>query len=199
MDPKKTGGQKIKESPKGKIKVVDANELDKKVPRNLIIKYGDNHYILKAGLEWKAMLLYGGGNYSLVTEIIDRQPDNVLAKATFSTFDKNGNPVFYTNFGEASKQNVAPHMLKYLLHLALTRAECRVLRMATACGYASYEEMDTSKGKEAPQLEDGGKPATAQQLQTIKTLKGDVERNYTKQEAAEAISILAEQNHETAK
>jgi len=121
-----------------KLTVKDANELDKKVPRNLIVKFGDNYYILKAGLEWKAMQLYGGGGYSLETEIIEKKDDYVLAKAVFTS--KEG--VKFSNFGEATFKNVTnPRMQPYLLHLAVTRAECRVLRMATACGYVSREEM----------------------------------------------------------
>lgn len=186
-------GKIKKDSPK-KVNVVDANVLDKKVPRSLLIKYGENYYILKAGLEWKAMTLYGGGNYSLETEIVEKTQGYVLAKATFTTRDSHGNPVIFNNFGEASKKNVPAHMHKYMLHMALTRAECRVLRMATACGYASYEEMSAVNGKtedkEVPQLEDGDKPATRQQLATIKAMKGDIERSYTKQEASDEIKSL---------
>lgn len=121
-----------------KIEVKDANALDKKIPRNLIIKFGDNYFILKAGLEWKAMQLYGGGGYSLETEIVERKDGYVLAKAVFTS--KNG--AKFSNFGEASLKNVInPKMQGYLLHLAVTRAECRALRMATACGYVSQEEM----------------------------------------------------------
>ena len=121
-----------------KIEVKDANLLDKKVPRNLIIKFGENYFILKAGLEWKAMQLYGGGGYSLETEIVERKDGYVLAKATFTSKDG----AKYSNFGEASFKNVInPKMHGYLLHLAVTRAECRALRMATACGYVSREEM----------------------------------------------------------
>ncbi len=121
-----------------KITVVDTNALDKKVPRNLIVKFGEGYYILKAGLEWKAMQLYGGGGYSLETEIVERKEGYVLAKATFTS--KDGTK--YSNFGEASFKNVInPKMQPYLLHLAVTRAECRTLRMATACGYVSKEEM----------------------------------------------------------
>jgi hypothetical protein len=121
-----------------KLEVKDAYLLDKKVPRNLIIKFGNNYFILKAGLEWKAMQLYGGGGYSLETEVVEKLENYVLAKATFTT--KNG--IKFSNYGEASFKNVInPKMQGYLLHLAVTRAECRVLRMATACGYVSREEM----------------------------------------------------------
>ena len=69
------------------IKVQDANLLDKKVPTNLIVKFGESFYILKAGLEWKAMQLYGGGGYSLETEIIEKTEKYVLAKAVFTSKD----------------------------------------------------------------------------------------------------------------
>lgn len=132
-----------------KIKVQDASELDKKIPRQLIVKFGDAYYITKAGLEWKAMQLYGGGAYSLLTEIVERNEKYVLAKATFQS--KEG--ATFSNYGEASFANVTnPKMHAYLLHLAVTRAECRVLRMATACGYVSKEEMTGSSFNESLNL-----------------------------------------------
>lgn len=132
------------------IVIKDANELDKKIPRNLIIKFGDNYYIVKAGLEWKAMQLYGGGGYSLETEIIEKNDKYALAKATFTSKDGS---IKYSNYGEASTLNVTnPKMHGYLLHLAITRAECRTLRMATACGYVSREEMIGSSFNESLNL-----------------------------------------------
>jgi hypothetical protein len=128
-----------------KLKVEDANISDERIPRNLILMYGDQPYIQKAGLEWKANSLFGGAGYSIKTEIIenDRQGKYVLVKATLTVL-KNG--ATYENFGEAHAGNVNSRMLSQLLHLAVTRAECRVLRMATACGYASYEEVATMPG-----------------------------------------------------
>lgn len=148
---------------------LDANKLDKKIPQNLLMKYQNNWYILKAGLEWKAMYLYGGGNYGVTTEIIEKNPDYVLARAIFKTKDG----VEFSNYGEASKANVSnPQMLRHLLHLAVTRAECRVLRMATACGYTSIEEMDTAqdKVKEIPENPKDGEKPTDSQIATIETL-----------------------------
>lgn len=145
------------------IKVRDANLLDKKVPTNLIVKFGESFYILKAGLEWKAMQLYGGGGYSLETEIIEKSEKYVLAKAVFTTKDGS---VKYSNFGEASTLNVTnPKMHGYLLHLAVTRAECRALRMATACGYVSREEMVGSSFNESLNLPEP---------KTVETTKGVV-------------------------
>lgn len=176
---------------KNKIEVVDANKLDKKVPRNLIIKFGNNWYILKAGLEWKASQLYGGGNYSIDIEIVERSADYCLAKAIF--LSKDGTR--FVNFGEASKANVSnSKMHSQLLHLAITRAECRVLRMATAAGYMSYEEMDFSNGvsdSKLPALENGDSPADDAQLKTLKTLGADMNQEYTRQQAAQKIKELA--------
>lgn len=121
-----------------KMIVQDAHALDKKIPRSLILKMGDNYHILKAGLEWKAMQLYGGGTYSVETDIVERKDGYVLAKAVFTT----NTGIKFSNYGEATFKNVTnPKMQPHLLHLAITRAECRVLRMATACGYVSREEM----------------------------------------------------------
>lgn len=175
-----------------KLTVVDAHQLDDKVPRKLIMKFGDTFYILKAGLEWKASKLYGGGNFSIDIELVERKPDCCLAKATFSTRDG----IKFVNFGEASKINVTnSKMHSQLLHLAITRAECRVLRMATASGYMSYEEMQYTNGetqnKTLPELENGDKPADESQLKTIKALGGDMSVQYTRQSAAEAIKELA--------
>lgn len=180
-----------KKAPKSKFSVRDAHELDKRVPRDLIIKYQDKYFILKAGLEWKAMQLYGGGNFSLILEIIenDREKDYYLAKAMFQVRDG----ATFINFGEATKKNVSnPKMLGQMIHLALTRAECRVLRMATASGYASYEEMDFVKGeKEMPELENENEPAKDGQLKMIKDMGGDPTKFKTYGEAAREIKRLA--------
>lgn len=165
----------------------DANKLDKKIPSNLLMKYQGNWYILKAGLEWKANYLYGGGNYGVTTEIVEKTPDMVLAKATFTT--KNG--LQFSNYGEASKANVTnSQMHKYLLHLAVTRAECRVLRMATACGYTSIEEMDMGSEERIKEQVDDGEPATDAQKQTIKVLKGEITPDMTKADARRMIDAL---------
>jgi hypothetical protein len=150
---------------------VDANTLDKKIPQALLMQYQGKWYILKAGLEWKANYLFGGGKYGVTTEIIEKGVDYVLAKATFRVL----NGVEFTNYGEASKVNVTnPQMHKYMLHLAITRAECRVLRMATACGYASVEEMDLGgKNEVLPPAETDGEPVTPQQKKVLKNLKID--------------------------
>jgi hypothetical protein len=148
---------------KKKLTVIDANQLDKKIPTNLIVKFGEGYYILKAGLEWKAMQLFGGGGYSLETEIVERAENYVLAKAVFTSKDG----VKYSNFGEASFKNVTnPKMHGYLLHLAVTRAECRVLRMATACGYVSREEMIGSSFNESLDLPE---PKTVEKTVGVKS------------------------------
>lgn len=148
-------------------KFADANQLDKKIPKDLLMLYQNKWYILKAGLEWKANYLFGGGNYGVTTELLENSPDRALAKAIFTT--KAG--IQFSNYGEASKANVTnPQMHKYLLHLAITRAECRVLRMATACGYTSVEEMDMNGEKQIPTSETDNQPATPAQLKTLETL-----------------------------
>lgn len=167
---------------------VDASRLDKKIPQDLLMKYQGNWYILKAGLEWKANYLFGGGQYGVTTEIIEKTPDYVLAKATIQL----SNGVTFSNYGEASKANVTnPQMHKYLLHLAVTRAECRVLRMATACGYTSVDEMDVGgTAKEIPANEKDSQPATEAQKTTIASLKGSVHDGMTFKEAKEQIAKL---------
>ena len=164
-----------RESKNGNFK--DAAKLDKRIPRELLMKYQDKWYILKAGLEWKAAYLYGANKYGVETEIIDRKPDCVVAKATFRY--TGGFPS--SNFGEASKENVSnPRMHSQLLHLAVTRAECRVLRMVTACGYVSVEEMDFSNNgkKELPPSATDGEKITAAQLSELNRLidNGKIDR-----------------------
>lgn len=126
-----------------KLRVTDASLSDEKIPRNLIIMYGDSPYITKPGLEWKANKLFGPAGYSIKTEIMENERGKyVLVKATLTVL---ANGAVFENFGEASLENVNSMMIKQMLHLAVTRAECRVLRMATACGYASYDEVLTQK------------------------------------------------------
>jgi hypothetical protein len=154
-----------------KLEVKDANKVDRKIPRNLIILYQGKPYATKAALEWKAMYLYGGSTFGVTTEIVERKDGYVLAKATFKTRDG----IEYSNYGEASLQNVTNAMMhKHLLHLAVTRAECRVLRMATACAYASEDEMDLGGVKEIPVSEDDGKAPTSAQVQALKAMNKEV-------------------------
>lgn len=129
------------------LKVEDASISDDRIPRNLILMYGDTPYIQKAGLEWKANQLFGGAGYSMKLDIIENDRTKyVLIKATLTILKNN---VVFENYGEAHPGNVNSRMLGQLLHLAVTRAECRVLRMATATGYASYDEVMTMQSNEA--------------------------------------------------
>lgn len=82
-------------------------------------------------------------------------------------------------------------MFNNALHLAVTRAECRVLRMATACGYVSFEEIEGQDSvKEIPVSETDNKPATDAQKQTIETLKGEVKKDMNQAEAKAEIARL---------
>ena len=181
-----------------KVVVRDVALDDKKIPRNLILKYGDQYYVMKAGLEWKANQLFGGAGFSLSLEPIiqDFKNKQFVFKATLTVL---ANGATFVNFGEANSQN-ANSMLQYqLFHLAATRAECRVLRMATACGYASYDEVKTinGNGKEdqrSLEIEGGDKPATEAQLATIKALNpNEKKKPANKREAVQMIKTLAQQ------
>jgi len=128
-----------------KFAVTDAHELDQRIPKNLMISMEGKPFVLKAGLEWKANQLFGLGNWSLKTEIVDfdRKEPYALVKATVVFQGQS-----YENFGEASIQNVAnKNMHKYMLHMAITRAEARALRVATACGFTAVEELDQVKAE----------------------------------------------------
>lgn len=185
-----------------KLTVEDANINDERIPRNLILMYGETPYIQKAGLEWKANQLFGGAGFSLELEphTIDYEKKVFIFKATL-TVAANGQR--FVNFGEATPSNTNSRMQGQLLHLAATRAECRVLRMATATGYASYDEVMTMphiteavESKHTP-TETASKVATAQQIETIKSLvktpeeKAAVDEvNYTFSQAADRIKEL---------
>lgn len=128
---------------KPKWEVKDANELDQRIPKNLMMSMNGKPFVLKAGLEWKANQLFGLGNWSLKTEIVeyDRKENYALVKAAVVF-----NEQVYENYGEASKENVSnTAMHKYMLHMAVTRAEARALRVATACGFTAVEELEESK------------------------------------------------------
>jgi len=168
---------------------------DKRIPPNLILKYGDDYYVMKAGLEWKANAMFGGAGYSinLKPELMNHEEKHYIFKATLVVLE---NGSIFTNYGEAHPGNANSMLQNNLLHLAATRAECRVLRMATACGYASYDEVKTVNGDQpTPLIEDGDKPATKAQLATLEALDRDCvyadATNLTKQEAAEAIKSLS--------
>lgn len=155
-----------------KLVVQDAHALDEKIPRNLILMYDNEPYIKKAGLEWKAVKVFG--KYSLDLEVVtqDWEKKQFVFKATMTIGDQR-----FVNFGEANPGNANSMMQKQLFHLAATRAECRVLRMATACGYASYDEVITQNGTKssdpkvlAPQADDS-QPIKDEQKATIRAME----------------------------
>ena len=154
-----------------KIKVNDLHTLDERIPANLIMKYQNTWYILYPGLLWKLNKLYGTGNYGITTEIIEKTPEYVLVKTTLEL----STGMQFSNFGESSVLNVTnPMMKKYLLHLAVTRATCRVARMASASGYASYEEVvlgNENGTKELPASEKDGEKPTISQLDILTEMK----------------------------
>jgi hypothetical protein len=171
-----------------KIMVEDANKLDKRIPRDLIIMYQGKPFITKAGLCWKMNYLFGGKNWGVVNDIVEKTQDSVIVKSTLTLKDG----AVFSNFGEASKVNVSnPMMLKHLLHLAVTRAENRVMRTATACGYTSIDEIDTG-AKEIPVSETDSEKATPAQISTIKAMKGEVIKDMTQSQAKAEIARLAE-------
>lgn len=189
------------------LKVEDASITDERIPRNLILMYGDTPYIMKAGLEWKANQLFGAAGYRLELDPIEMnyKESIFVFKATLTVLK---NQTVFTNYGEATVKNVNSRMHGQLLHLAATRAECRVLRMATATGYASYDEVMTmNEPEKTPQPTDPEKeikPATSAQIETIKTLLTDPEKiaelesaELTFEQAAKKISELAEATQKT--
>lgn len=176
---------------KTSVQTQDPSKLDKKIPRDLIIQYQGTHYILKAGLEWKANELFGGAGYSIHMQeiLMDHEKNHYIFKATLVVLE---NGVRYENYGEAKIANANSMMKNQLLHLAVTRAECRVLRMATACGYASYDEVRTTdEDKKTPVIVNGSKPASEAQIKTVKALGGEAEDGITRQEASDLINSLS--------
>lgn len=165
---------KVKRKPQPKKVKVIKNISDDKIPRELILQYGDSYYVLKAGLEWKANRLFGGAGYSIDLEPIeiDREANVYVFKAVLVVLE---NGATFVNYGEAHLGNSNSMMKNNLLHLAATRAECRVLRMATACGYASYDEVKTIEDNGKTEMKDATKPATENQIATLKTLNKKLE------------------------
>jgi hypothetical protein len=163
---------------------------DKKIPRDLIISYQGKPYITKAGLEWKANYLFGGAGYSLklTPYTLDYSESRFIFEAHLTVL-RNGTE--YTNYGETTLKNTGPMMKDQLLHLAATRAECRVLRMATACGYASYDEVATVDQRAKFTLENGDEDATEGQKKTIKALGGELKEGATRQDASDTINQLS--------
>lgn len=151
-------------------KFQDLAELDAKIPPNFMMNYQGKPYILKSGLEYKASQVFGVGKYGIDMEIVERTDDRITVKATLTT----PAGMKFVNFGECNKLNTPPAMAKYALHLAVTRAECRVLRSATACGYVAYEEVstsgDTEEVKAIPASPKDGEAPTEQQLVTLASL-----------------------------
>jgi hypothetical protein len=167
-------------------KFQDLAVLDSRIPPNMMMKYQGKDYILKAGLEYKASQVFGTGKYGIDMEIIERTDIRIVIKATLTT----PAGMKFVNFGECNKLNTPAAMSKYALHLAATRAECRVLRSATACGYVAYEEMDAVEmPKELPKSEHDGEPATPAQLETLKKL-GNIDVAGTKTTQGEAKQLI---------
>lgn len=125
--------------------VKDANELDQRIPKNLMLTMDGKPFVLKAGLEWKANQLFGLNGWSFKTEIVeyDRKEPYALVKAQVIVGDQ-----VFENYGEASIVNVSNRLMhKYMLHMAITRAEARALRVATACGFTAVEELEQAKAE----------------------------------------------------
>lgn len=168
-------------------KFQDLAELDAKIPKNMMMTYQGKPYVLKSGLEFKASQVFGIGKYSLTTEIVERTEERIVVKASLLTPSRE----IFINYGEVNKFNTNKLMFNNALHLAVTRAECRVLRMATACGYVSFEEIEGQDSvKEIPVSETDNKPATDAQKQTIETLKGEVKKDMNQAEAKAEIARL---------
>lgn len=161
-------------------KFTDLAALDAKIPQNMMMLYQGKPYILKAGLEYKATQVFGIGGYSLETDIVERTDTRIVVKATLTL----PTGMKYSNYGEANKMNVNNLMLKDMLHLATTRAECRVLRMATACGYVSAEEMSIDN-EQVQSLPTGKEKPTEAQIVALKAMGKPIPE--TQDEALQAI------------
>lgn len=167
-------------------KYQDLAELDARIPRNMMMEYQGKPYVLKSGLEWKASQLFGLGKWSLTTTIEERTDDRIVVKAVLEL--EGG--IQYSNFGEANRFNTNRMMFANALHLATTRAECRVLRMATASGVA-YEEMEGSaeSPRQVPVTDDDEKTPTELQIQVLRA-NGVNEIPKTQREAKEKIAAF---------
>lgn len=164
--------QPVAEEAKPSLAVLDAHKLDQRIPPGFIVMMKDEKsgretpFVTKGGLLWKAEQMFGRGGYAVKAvpvgdeeylrlrareAVPEGQPCQIFRGEVWVA----GFPEPFVDYGIAWKQNVLNSRLhNQLLHLAATRATNRALRMATACGLASYEEM-ASVDERAVNLETG--------------------------------------------
>lgn len=113
------------------------------LPKEAVIDMGGKPYITKAGLSFVGMKL---GVKTVRVEPVrwsfEKQPDGqqiAIARATVTMDDGRE----YVDYGIAHKDNCTSMISQggNLDHMASTRASNRALRLATACGYCSVEEL----------------------------------------------------------
>lgn len=112
------------------------------IPQQFVMKLGDKPYVMKAGLLFMAKKM---GVKGIVVKHLhwsfakDDMAGVAICEATVTLSDGS----VYTDIGVAHKENTNQMIVKggNLDHMASTRASNRALRLATACGMCSIEEI----------------------------------------------------------
>ncbi len=112
------------------------------LPETMVMKMGDKPYVTKAGLNFVAKKLGITVKVEPVRYSFEKRPDGqkiAIFKGIATTADGRE----YVDYGIASMENTTSMIVKggNLDHMASTRASNRALRLATACGYCSVEEL----------------------------------------------------------
>jgi len=119
------------------------------IPSHFVVWFVDKKsgrkqpYVTKAGLLYKMEKIYGIGNFAIEVRhhAYSFENDNQLAHVTAQVLVWSGDKSrFFKAESVTTKDNCNPKLHSNLDQLAETRAVCRALRWATACGLTAIEE-----------------------------------------------------------
>jgi hypothetical protein len=112
------------------------------LPETLVMKMGDKPYVTKAGLNFVGKKLGITVKVEPVRYSFEKHQDGMKI-AIFKGIATTEDGREYVDYGIASTENTTQMIVKggNLDHMASTRASSRALRLATACGYCSVEEL----------------------------------------------------------
>lgn len=134
---------------------------------------GDRPYITGAGLQWKMLETYGAGKFAIQSTIPCEQEYTLLCRM-MGLADNDPLVVVkgevwvegferpFTDFGTASPKNLKGFVKfsDYPLEMAVRRATNRAMRLATATGLCSVDEIDTDAPLQIAGSEQSDPPAS---------------------------------------